>query len=452
MREVDRRTFLQRAAATASGVSLYPACSLAAALHQGHPLAPRPGHHPAKAKHLILFFMTGGMSHIDTFDHKPKLNADAGKKLGDERTLKASQFAFSRYGSSGRMVSELLPHMGGKIDELCLLHSVFNPSAGHSAATLGMHTGSITFPLPSIGSWISHGLGTLNPSLPSFIVFAEKEPYNAYQCWDAHFLPAYHTGTRVIPGPQPIAHLKNPITSLTRRELERTMLRDLNEAHLDLRAGDLDLEARASSFNTAYGLMQEAPEAFDISHESDGTLAAYGLDRNDRKSFAWQCLSTRRLIERGVRVVELFDVGSNSNWDDHGNMELHRKHAKNIDQPIAALIGDLRERGMLEDTLIVGCTEFGRTPWADKNPKGRGHHAAAFTCFFAGGGSKAGYSHGETDAYGAEVVSNPVHLNDFHATILHLMGLDHESLTYRYSGRDYRLTDVGGEVVDQVIA
>jgi hypothetical protein len=257
---------------------------------------------------------------------------------------------------------------------------------------------------------------------------------------------------RLVPGPAPIPHLDSPVQSVSRLELERTMLEDLNREHLKLHPGDRQLQSRMANFNTAYGLMREAPEAFDISRESEATLKLYGVDRADRKSFGWQCLATRRLLERGVRVVELFDVGSNTNWDNHGDMEAHRGLAKQIDQPIAALVKDLRQRGLLEDTLIVGCTEFGRTPWEDQNPKGRGHHAAAFTCFFAGGGARGGLAYGKTDEYGAKIVEHPIHVHDFHATILHLLGLDHEALTYHYAGRDFRLTDVSGRVLHDVIA
>ncbi len=230
------------------------------------------------------------------------------------------------------------------------------------------------------------------------------------------------------------------------------MLRDLNEQHLRLHPGDVQLATRMTNFNTAYGLMREAPEAFEIKHESQATLKQYGIESGDRTSFGWQCLTARRLIERGVRVIELFDVGSNSNWDAHGDMESHRPLAKKIDQPIAALIQDLKQRGLLEETLIVGCSEFGRTPWEDSNPKGRGHHAKAFTTFMVGGGSKQGLSYGKTDDLGAEVVENKLDVHDFHATILHLLGLDHEQLTYHYSGRDFRLTDVAGRVIDELVS
>jgi uncharacterized protein (DUF1501 family) len=230
------------------------------------------------------------------------------------------------------------------------------------------------------------------------------------------------------------------------------MLRDLNEAHLSARAGDAALAARMATFQTAYGLMRRAPEAFDIGRESRPTLELYGAEAGDPGSFAAQCLVARRLVERGVRVVELFDVGSNTNWDSHNNIDDHRALARNVDRPIAALVADLKRRGLLEETLIVGCSEFGRTPWQDLTPRGRGHHSRCFTCFLAGGGVKGGTSHGVSDEYGDAPAEHPVHVHDFHATILRLMGLDHTRLTYRYSGRDFRLTDVHGDVVDAVIA
>lgn len=448
-----RRDFFKQLALGGSlgAAGLRQALEVSAALHQGQPLAPRAGHFPARAKRLILFFMTGGISHVDTFDYKSKLQSSSGTSYG-KQVLKASPFAFEVCGQSGRMVSDLFPRIRTVIDEFCLIHSMSNASGGHSAATLGMHTGSITIPLPSIGSWVSHALGTENSNLPSFVVFAAKEPYNAYQCWDSNFLPGVHTGVRVVPGPEPIPYLKGAPVSVRRQELERRMLRDLNEDHLRLHPGEVQFATRMQNFNTAYGLMQEAPEAFETSGESDSVLDLYGINRSDRKSFGWQCLATRRLLERGVRVVELFDVGSNSNWDAHGDIMTHRSLAQKIDQPIAALVQDLRQRGMLEDTLIVGCSEFGRTPWEDKNPKGRGHHASVFTTFLAGGGARRGYSHGASDDVGARIAEQGMDVHDFHATILHLLGLDHESLTYRYSGRDYRLTDLGGRVAKEIVS
>jgi hypothetical protein len=349
------------------------------------------------------------------------------------------------------MISDLFPHVGGVVDEFCFLHTVRGDSGGHSAATLGMLTGSITFPMPSIGSWISYGLGTLNTNLPPYIVLAAKEPYNAYLAWDSSFLPAYHKGTRLIPGPTPLADVESPIESVTRQELENIMLRDLNDEHLARHAGELDLRARITSFETAQGLMREAPEAFEIAKEPQHVLDLYGTTTKDPGSFGAQCLMARRMVERGVRVVYLFDAGSNNNWDNHSDMSRHEKLSRNIDEPIAGLVKDLKQRGLLDETLIVGCTEFGRTPWEDTVPAGRGHYNRNFTCFLAGGGVKRGYSHGVSDEYGATAAENPVHVHDFHATILHLMGLDHERLTYRYSGRDFRLTDVAGEVIRPIL-
>lgn len=439
--------------AAASGLGTHAQCTLAAALNDGHPLAPKPGHHLPRAKHLILFFFTGGLSHVDTFDYKPRLQQDHGKivKTGG-KPLKASPWKFRPYGECGKMVSELFPYMGSLVDQVCFLHTVRGDSAGHSAATLGMLTGSITIPMPSIGSWISYGLGTLNTNLPPFVVLAAKEPYNAYLAWDSSFLPGYHKGTRLFPGANPLPNVSSPIATATRRELEDLMLRDLNADHLAKRQGEIDLQARITSFDTAYGLMREAPEAFDIRREPQHVLDMYGTDTANPATFAAQCLTARRLVERGVRVVNLFDVGSNSNWDHHGDITQHAGLAAKVDRPIAGLIRDLHQRGLLDDTLIVGCSEFGRTPWEDIDPKGRGHYNHNFTCFMAGGGVKGGFSYGLSDEYGATALENPVHTHDFHATILYLMGLDHTQLTYRYSGRDFRLTDIHGNVVSPLFS
>jgi hypothetical protein len=453
--KINRRRFLGRTAAVAAAgeLALHQQLSLAATLHDGHPLAPKPGHFAPKAKHLILFFFTGGLSHVDTFDHKPKLQDDHGKKISaSSRPLKATLWKFRPYGECGKMVSDLFPHVGSMVDDFCFLHTVRGDSGGHSAATLGMLTGSITFPMPSLGSWISYGLGTFNTNLPPYVVLAAKEPYTAYLAWDSSFLPAYHKGTRLFPGSMPLPDLDSPVTSVSRRELERMMLRDLNDAHLQRHGEDELLQARSTSFDTAHGLMREAPEVFDMASEPRHVLDMYGSETADPASFAAQCLTARRLVERGVRVVYLFDVGSNTNWDNHNDMSLHEGLSKTVDQPLAALVKDLKQRGLLDDTLIVGCSEFGRTPWEDLTPKGRGHFNRNFTCFLAGGGVRGGMSYGVSDEYGATAVENPVHTHDFHATILHLMGLDHTRLTYRYSGRDFRLTDVHGNVVRDIIA
>jgi hypothetical protein len=314
-----------------------------------------------------------------------------------------------------------------------------------------MHTGSFFFSRPSIGSWVSYGLGTVNQNLPSFIVLAPAMPYAGQQVWNNDFLPAYHQGTRVAPGPEPIADLKPRTARAGLQSLELELAAELNRKHLADRAGASDLAARMQSFQTAFHMQTEAPEAFDLSQESDETLALYGIDRNETKSFGWQCLIARRLAERGVRFIELIDSGSGDNWDAHSDMAQHEPKAKNIDRPIAGLLRDLKRTGMLDETLVIWTTEFGRTPGVDGS-KGRGHHSACFSSWLAGGGARGGYVHGETDPLAATVARDRVHVHDFHATILHLLGIDHTRLTYRHAGRDYRLTDVHGEVIRPLLA
>ena len=460
----DRRSFVRSFVA---GSALMPGLlqELAAADGEGaDPLAPRQGHYPGKAKRVIFLFMTGGVSHVDTFDPKPRLKADVGKEVkadhpeiqdrpGYERIfLKAPQWEFSPFGQCGTEVSTLFPQVGTCVDDIALIRSMHTDHSNHYNATLGMHTGSFAFARPSIGSWVSYGLGTLNQNLPSFITIAPRQTYAGTQVYASDFLPGAHQGTLVVPGPQPIANVK-PRVGMSRQELELAALRRLNRQHLARRSGHALAEARIKSFETAFGMQMAAPEAFDLSGESDATHELYGLERGSTEGFAWQCLAARRLVERGVRFVELIDTGSSGNWDSHGNMMDHVKLAKNVDQPIAALLKDLKARGLLEDTLVVWTTEFGRTPFNNKaDATGREHHNWAFSSWLAGAGVKPGIVHGATDEYGMKPIEDAVHVHDFHATILHLMGLDHEKLTYRHSGRDYRLTDVYGEVVDGVLA
>jgi hypothetical protein len=367
--------------------------------------------------------------------------------------LMGSPFKFTPCGKSGLMISELFPHLATVADDLCVVRTLHTDIVEHFQGVLAMHTGSSTVPLPSLGSWLSFGLGTLNPNLPPYLIFAEHLPYAGAQVWDSNFLPPLHQGVRLVPGATPIADLSSPARSVRLQELERIMLRDVNELHAASRPLDQNLRARMNSFETARGMMREAPEVLDLSQETDETLKLYGVERGDKTSFAWQCLITRRLIERGVRTVELIDTGSNNNWDAHGNMEDHRPKALRTDQAIAALITDLKRRGLFDETLLACCTEFGRTPWTD-NPgtKGRNHYARAFSSLLAGAGVKGGTAYGQTDEYGISIVENPAHVHDYHATILHLMGLDHTQLTYRYAGRDFRLTDVSGNVLDDVLA
>jgi uncharacterized protein DUF1501 len=427
------------------------------------PLAPRAPHFPARAKRVIFLFHTGGVSHVDSFDPKPKLFADHGKTVTiDEwqgkpgkfnRYLKKPQWEFKPHGKSGVEVSSLFPKVAECVDDLCVIRSLKSDHTNHYEATLMMHTGSITFARPSIGAWVSYGLGTVNRNLPSFLVLAPAVPYAGDQTWGADFLPGCHQGTRVVPGPTPIADLAPQTASPALQDLERGLLAQANQEHLDRRPGDAELAARVRSFETAYGMQKEAPEAFDLSREPDAILDMYGLTRGANTGFGWQCLVARRLAERGVRFIELIDVGSSNNWDAHADMLAHAPLAKNVDQPIAGLITDLKQRGMLDDTLVVWCTEFGRTPYNEQpDAKGREHHHWAFSCWLAGGGVKGGLAFGATDDYGIHVAEDPVHVHDFHATILYLMGLDHEKLTFRHAGRDYRLTDVSGRVVKEILA
>jgi len=427
------------------------------------PLAPKPTHFAAKAKRVIFLFMSGGVSHVDTWDPKPRLVADAGQTVsinefqgrkGDYKMfLKRPQWEFAPHGKSGTEVSGLFPHLAECVDDLCVIRSMQSDHTNHYEATLGIHTGSFTFARPSMGSWISYGLGTVNRNLPSFVVIAPHSPYAGGQVWGSDFLPGSHQGTLVVPGPEPVANIQRRVSSSRLQEFELGVLSRMNERHRAARGDDPLLAARIKSFETAFGMQAEMPDVFDLSRENDATLQMYGLERGSTKGFAWQCLVARRLAERGVRFVELIDVGSSNNWDAHGDMLTHVPLAKNVDQPIAGLLRDLKQRGMLDDTLVVWTSEFGRTPFnAAADAKGREHHHWVFSSWLAGAGVKPGSTYGESDEYGVNVGQNPVHVHDFHATILHLMGLDHERLTYRHSGRDYRLTDVKGNVVAKILA
>ncbi|MSU37062.1 MAG: DUF1501 domain-containing protein [Pedosphaera sp.] len=427
------------------------------------PLSPRAAHFPPKAKRVIFLYMSGGVSHVDSWDPKPKLFADAGKVLsvdefqgrkGDFKMFaKRPQWEFSRHGQCGTEVSSLFPYMAGCVDDLCVIRSMKSDHTNHYEATLGIHTGSFTFARPSLGSWVSYGLGTENRNLPSFIVIAPKTPYAGGQVWAGDFLPGAHQGTLVVPGAEPVANIQRRVATSRLQELELGAMEKMNRRHLESRADDPLLSARIKSFETAFGMQMELPDAFDLSRESDATLQLYGLERGSTKGFAWQCLVARRLAERGVRFIELIDVGSSDNWDAHGDMLTHTPLAKNVDQAVAGLLRDLKSRGMLDDTLVVWTTEFGRTPFNNSaDSKGREHHHWVYSSWLAGAGVKPGTVYGASDDYGINVAKNPVHVHDFHATILHLMGLDHERLTYRHTGRDYRLTDVAGEVVNGIIA
>jgi hypothetical protein len=409
--------------------------------------------------------MSGGVSHVDTFDPKPALTRDHGREIradhpeiknrpGYERIyLKRSPWTAARHGRSGMEATPLFSQVAACADDLTLIRSMHTSHSNHFNATLGIHTGSFTAARPSLGAWTSFGLGTENRNLPSFVVLAPHTPYAGMQVWASDFLPAEHQGTWVVPGSEPIANVRRRAATSALQDLELGELRDRNADHLAARAGNPMLAARLRSFETAAGMQLEAPEAFDLSRESDETLDLYGLKRGQTTGFGWQCLVARRLAERGVRFVELIDTGSSDNWDSHGNMADHERLARNVDRPIAGLLRDLKRRGLLDDTLVVWTTEFGRTPFnSSADHKGREHHSWAFSSWLAGAGVKRGHVHGETDEHGMRVASGGVHIHDFHATILHLMGFDHTRLTFRHSGRDYRLTDVHGEVVTALLA
>lgn len=460
---LDRRTFLRSAVA---GTALFPAIvsDLIAAGEPVDPLAPKEPHFAPKAKHVIFLFMSGGVSHVDSFDPKPKLFADHGKPIVldhpetknrpgyDKLFLKKPQWAFKKRGKAGTEVSDLFPRIGERMDDIALIRSMHADHSNHYNATLGMHTGSFNQARPSIGAWMSYGLGSPNRNLPSFVVIAPHSPYAGGQVWASDFLPGSHQGTRVQPGPDPMPNVRPKVTAdKQRRELDA--LAELNRTHLATRDADPDLAARLRSFETAFGMQAAAPEAFDLSKETAETLKLYGLAPGQTTGFGWQCLVARRLVERGVRFVELIDTGASNNWDSHGDMGDHGRLAKNVDQPIAGLLADLKRTGLMKETLVVWTTEFGRTPFNNSaDAKGREHHPWAFSSWLAGGGVKGGITHGETDDYGVKVATDGVHVHDFHATILHLLGLDHTKLTYRHSGRDYRLTDVHGKIVKPILA
>lgn len=427
------------------------------------PLAVKPAHHPARAKRVILLHHSGGVSHVDSWDPKPRLFADAGKttavneyqgrKGSYSMYLKKPQWTFAPHGRCGTEVSSLFPHLAGCVDDLCVIRSMKSDHTNHYEATLGMHTGSFTFARPSMGAWVSYGLGTENRNLPSFVVIAPQSPYAGGQVWGSDFLPGAHQGTLLVPGAEPIANVKRAVASSRLQELELDMMARMNRRHLLGRATDPLLDARVRSYETAFGMQAEVPGVLDLAGESDATLGLYGLKRGQTTGFGWQCLMARRLVERGVRFVELIDTGSSNNWDAHGDMLTHAPLARNADQAAAGLVMDLKQRGMLEDTLVVWTTEFGRTPFTESaTAAGREHHHWVFSSWLAGAGVRAGTVHGESDEHGIEVGRDAVHVHDFHATILHLMGLDHEALVYRHQGRDYRLTDVHGKVVHGLLA
>jgi hypothetical protein len=419
-----------------------------------------------KVKRVIFLFMSGGPSHVDTFDPKPKLQADTGKPLPFEKpklertktgNLLASPFAFKKHGQSGIDVSELFPQVASRVDDLCVIRSMVADNINHNGACLQMNTGEQAFSRPSLGSWLLYGLGTENKNLPGYVVISPAQPAQGAPLWSASFLPSEFQGTLVSDLKNPIANLRNARLSLDNQRVQLDALKELNALHLAQRQNDGDLNARIQSFELAFRMQREAPEAFDVERESAETKKLYGLENRVTETFGRQCLMARRLIERGVRMVQVYHTETASRkscqlWDQHGDLRKNlRENCAATDQPIAGLLQDLKARGLMKDTLVIWGGEFGRTPTAE-GTDGREHHPFGFTMWLAGAGIKPGMIYGATDEYGWHSVENRVHVHDLHATILHLMGIDHERLIYRYGGRDYRLTDVYGNVVKGILS
>jgi hypothetical protein len=461
---LTRRDMLRASAAGFGGLALAGlVADEAAAAARANPLAPRSPHYPAKAKRVIFLFMHGGPSQVDTFDYKPLLDRDHGKPLpfakprvvsSQTGNLLKSPWKFNRHGQSGAWVSELFPHVAGVVDDLCFIHSMHGSNSRHGGALLELHTGSDTFVRPSMGSWITYGLGTENQDLPGFITICPTLTHGAENNYTSAFLPAAYQGTPLgnasIPAERAkIPFIQNDQTSREAQRLELDLLRQMEQDHLAQTGPDLALEGRIDSFELAFRMQAAAPRLQDISDETPATLKLYGLDEPKTSNFGRQCLMARRFAESGVRFVQ---VSHSYKWDQHGGLKKdHASNALEVDRPIAGLIQDLKARGLLDDTLVLWGGEFGRTPTA-QGDDGRDHNPHGYTMWLAGGGVKGGLQYGRTDDYGYYAVENKVHLHDLHATILDLLGLDHTRLTYRYAGRDFRLTDVHGQVVREIIA
>jgi hypothetical protein len=422
-------------------------------------LLPQPPHFPARAKRVIFLFMHGGPSHVDTFDYKPVLEKRNGEayngpmpvQVDAKPVLMGSPWQFKQRGESGLWVSDLLPHMADVADDLCVLRSVYSRGQSHGQAVGMINTGSDSLVRPSMGAWISYGLGTENSDLPSYVAISPATAHGGPRNYGAAFLPAIHQATVVGSngklGSGKIADLLPASGAADRNQLD--LLQRLNAQHLQRSVRDAQIEGAIESYELAFRMQQTAPEVMRIEDEPEHIRELYGVGEKDTDNFGRQCLLARRLAEAGVRFVQ---VSTGNVWDQHGDLRGgHEKNALATDRPVAGLIRDLKQRGMLEDTLIVWGGEFGRTPVV-QGKDGRDHNPQGFTMLMAGGGTRGGHAHGETDVFGYHAVVDRVHMHDLHATILHLMGLDHERLTYPYAGRDFRLTDVYGRVVHSIIA
>jgi hypothetical protein len=466
---LTRRDLLRRCGMGFAAVSLPGLLGEAAraAVTDTAPLTPRGPHFPARAKRVIHIFANGGASHLDTFDPKPALATHAGKplprNLRTERKTGAafpSPFKFAKHGKSGIEVSEIFPHVARCADELCVIRSMHADVPNHEPSLMLMNCGEARQIRPSMGSWVTYGLGSENQNLPGFIAMCPGGyPIQETQNWQSAFLPGVYQGTyidtRHTDVEKLIAHVRNRFVTTSEQRQQLDLLRALNERHLQRRQADSQLEARVQSFELAYRMQADATDAFDVSREPKHVRDLYGPGVQGR-----QMLIARRLLEKGVRFVQVWH-GQGQPWDSHDDIEVqHRKLATECDQAIGALLVDLKQRGMLDDTLVIWGGEFGRTPTVELpspgnnqgKQNGRDHNHYGFTMWLAGGGVRKGHVHGATDEFGFQAVEDPVHVHDLHATLLHLLGFDHEKLTYRYAGRDFRLTDVHGRVVKELLA
>jgi len=457
--KLSRRNTLRTSAASLAGIALGGVgMARAEEPEVGVPLLPN---HTPRAKRIIFLFMHGGPSQVDTFDYKPQLAVDNGKKLPFKaasnidavpRLLK-SPWRFRQHGESGGWVSELLPHMAKHIDDLCVIRSMYSRGQSHGQAVSMMHTGSDNLVRPSVGAWVSYGLGTENPDLPAFVSISPASGHGGPRNYGCAFLPATHQATAIGSsgklGDAKIPHLGNDRLAADEQSEQLKLLKAINRDHLAKAQVDSQIQGAIESFELAFRMQSAAPQVLDLSREPDHLQQAYGIGKKETDNFGRQCLLARRLVEAGVRYVE---VSTGNVWDQHSNLYSgHKKNSLATDQPVAALLADLKSRGMLEDTLVVWGGEFGRTPIV-QGSNGRDHNPQGFTTVLAGGGIKGGVAHGNTDEYGYYAVEDRVHVHDLHATMLHQLGMDHTKLTYRYAGRDFRLTDVYGNVVHSILA
>jgi len=468
---MTRRAALQQAACGFGSLALAGLCADAA--RATPPLATAAPHLPPKAKRIIFLFMQGGPSHVDTYDYKPVLYKHDGKKMpfDDARTIAKTgkhgtservmkpMWKFRQYGESGRQTSDLFRETAEHSDDLTFIHSMHTEGVAHGPATLFLHCGSTSFIRPSLGSWVNYGLGSENENLPGFISLGPISSSGGARNYGSAFLPAAFQGTAIgkagkFAKNETIKNLANSSLSIHEQQKQLRFLQRLNAEQLKNANPDSELEALIGSYELAWRMQNNAPGVLDISQETRKTMTMYGIGEKATDTFGRQCLMARRLCENGVRFVQVTSgaTGGVSNWDQHSKLPQHEAQAKAVDRPIAGLLQDLKQRGLLQDTIVWFSGEFGRTPYAQQNGTGRDHNADGFTTWLAGDCLKSGLAYGSTDEFGHQAVENKVHMHDLHATLLHLLGLDHERLTYRYAGRDFRLTDVHGKVVKPILS